>query len=69
MERERVDSSGISSVGYSKESAVLELEFSSGKVYRYFAVPSSVHAELMKAESKGTFFNQRIKDVFPFARI
>ncbi len=68
MQRTRVDSSSLSAVSYSRESAVLELEFKSGKVYRYFAVPASVHAELMKAESKGAFFNQYIKDAFPFAR-
>jgi len=66
MERKRIDSSGLSVVGYSKDSAVLEIEFKSGKVYRYFAVPSSLYAELMTAESKGTFFNRCIKDVFPF---
>lgn len=69
MERKRIDSSGLSAVGYSKSSAVLEIEFKSGKVYRYFAVPGSLYAELMKAESKGAFFNRCIKDVFPFARI
>ena len=69
MRRERVDSSTLTSVGYSKKTSMLELEFSSGKVYQYFAVPAVVHQGLMRAESKGAFFNDEIKDAYPFSRL
>ena len=64
MKRVLTDSSSISSVGYNAGTMILEIEFVSGKVYRYFDVPESVHAGLMRAVSKGNFFNRRIRDNF-----
>lgn len=69
MKRNPVDSSSVISVGYNAGTMILEIEFVSGKVYRYFDVPNSVHANLMNAESKGRFFNAHIRDRFPFADI
>ena len=63
MKREAVISRAIRSVGY--RAGTLEVEFVHGDVYRYFGVPSSVFLELMQAESKGAFFNERIRDSFP----
>ena len=68
MKRVAVSSSSIASVGYEAELATLEVEFTSGAVYRYFAVPSAVHVQLMGAASIGAFLNRFIRDVFPFAR-
>jgi hypothetical protein len=48
---------------------VLEIEFRNGRVYRYFAVPQPVFAELMLAPSMGAFFVERIKDVYGFLRV
>lgn len=69
MRRKLVDSSTLTSVGYSKATSTLELEFTSGMVYQYFAVPAAVHEQLMKAESKGSFFNSSIKGAFAFAAV
>lgn len=69
MRREPVESSTISSVGYSQETSTLELEFLGGNVYRYFAVPVAIYAALMKAESKGSFFQQAIRTAYPCARL
>ena len=60
-----MQSSAIVSVGYQPETAVLEIEFTTGEVYRYFAVPPSVHRELLAADSAGRFFAQRIRHVYP----
>ena len=68
MKRAPVTSSCIASVGYEAELATLEVEFASGVVYRYFAVPAAVHFRLMSAASKGAFLNRFLRDVFPFAR-
>jgi hypothetical protein len=65
MRREPVSSSVLHTVGYDSETAVLEIEFVSGDVYRYFTVPPSVHRSLMDAESPGSFFNRRISDKYP----
>lgn len=67
--RVEVESSSVASVGYDAEVAVLELEFRNGGVYRYFAVPASVHEALMLSESKGAFVSRFVRDVYPFARL
>ncbi len=65
MRREPVRSSVISSVGYDEDTALLEVEFTSGDVYRYFAVPPSVHRALMEADSPGAYFNRNVSDHYP----
>ena len=65
MRREPVRSSVIAAVGYDEATALLEVQFTSGDVYRYFAVPPSVHRGLMEAESPGAYFNRTISDHYP----
>ncbi|MGN6219930.1 MAG: KTSC domain-containing protein [Microbacterium sp.] len=65
MRRDRLDSSAIASAGYDAATAVLELEFTSGEVYRYFAVPPSIHRGLLAADSAGRFFRESVRDVYP----
>ena len=61
MRREAVDSEALRSVGYDPDSRILEIEFNNGTVYRYFAVPLSVHAGLMTAKSKGEYYAANIR--------
>ena len=56
MERVRVSSSSIKTVGYDLTTACLEIEFHNGRVYLYRSVPEVVYDRLMAASSKGTFF-------------
>lgn len=65
MRRIPVRSSVIASVGYDGDTAVLEVEFRSGDLYRYFAVPPSVHQALIAADSPGAYFNRNISDRYP----
>lgn len=60
MRREPVSSEALSSVGW--DDGTLEIEFTSGEVYRYRDVPDLVYRQLLRAESKGTFFQERIRD-------
>ena len=69
MQREPVESSTLASVGYDETQYLLELEFRSGGVYQYLGPLDSLHLELMTAESKGRFFNQNIRDRFPYVRL
>jgi len=69
MDREHVRSSNLHSVGYDSEAEALEIEFHSGSVYRYSSVPSHVYEGLMTAASKGTYFNERIKDRYRCRRV
>jgi hypothetical protein len=68
MESTAVTSTTLSSVAYDEVQHLLELEFISRSVYRYFDIPASVHADLLEAASKGAYFNQEIRDRYPFIR-
>ena len=57
------------SVGYESDGKVLEVEFQSGAVYQYSEVPESLYEELMRAESKGRYFNAEIRDEFRCVRM
>ena len=65
MRRIPVTSSVLVAVGYDADTAELEIEFRSGDVYRYYAVPARVHRELLAAESPGAYFNRAINDRYP----
>lgn len=60
--RTPVRSTALRSVGFDERASVLEVEFVSGAVYRYFGVPRAVYAELLAASSKGRYFNLHVKD-------
>ncbi len=62
MNRTSVSSSNLKSVGYDAGSHILEIEFNHGGIYQYFDVPSTVYEALMSAASKGTYFDQNIKN-------
>jgi len=67
--RQRVDSSAIAKVGYSKRRHILEIEFANGAVYRYLDVPSSMYRDLISAESKARFYDFNIKGNYRSARV
>ena len=63
MERLRVTSKNLSSVGFDEETSTLEIEFNSGYIYQYFGVPFHLFSALMFAGSKGEFFDRFIRKV------
>jgi hypothetical protein len=69
MEREPVTSRSLRSVGYDPIASELEIEFRSGRVYRFSAVPASVHAWLMRAPKKGGLFNRLIRDRYAMREV
>jgi len=69
MERKRLTSSQIRSVGYDPSSQILEIEFPSGSIMQYSRVSAEVHRRLMAAPSPGSFFQDRIEDEFTARRI
>ncbi len=68
ISRVPVESSNLKSVGFDSKTKTLEVEFRHGGVYRYLEVPDAVHAELMKAESKGRYFQTNVRNKFRFER-
>ena len=64
MNRKNVSSSNIKSVGYDKNTKVLEVEFHNSGLYHYKDVPENTADELVNATSVGKFFNMRVKNAF-----
>ncbi len=62
----RVDSSAMFRMHYEASLRELDVTFTSGKTYTYFAVPQPVYDGFVKASSHGEFFNAQIKDRYRF---
>lgn len=69
MQRTRVSSSNLRSVGYDIDTQILEIRFHHGGVYKYYGVPHSVYAGLMAARSKGRYHHRNIKRSYRYKRI
>jgi hypothetical protein len=67
--RRQVVSTVIRSMGYGASHAVLEIEFTSGRVYRYHMVPRRQWSGLQAAGSKGRYFDAHIRQKFPTTRM
>lgn len=67
--RQQVESAELRSVGYDISASILEAEFHSGEIYRYFGVPAQLVLELLEADSIGRFFNAHIRSKFRFRRV
>ncbi|MFZ2151379.1 MAG: KTSC domain-containing protein [Candidatus Absconditicoccaceae bacterium] len=68
MDRIKVKSSNLISVGYDEENEILEIEFDSG-IYQYYKVPLKVYEGLMDAISLGTYLNKYVKGVYKYKQI
>ena len=67
--RASINSSNLQTAAYDPSRECLEIQFKSGAVYDYYAVPEEIFAELISAESAGRFFAAEIKDKFECERI
>ena len=64
-----VESSTLATIAYNRTRELLQLEFNSRALYQYFGVPAAVHEALLRAPSKGSYFNQAIRGKFPYSRV
>ena len=64
-----VHSSSIAAVGYAAAHELLEIEFHSGAVYRYFNVPPAAYRDLVEAQSIGRHFVHRIRPRYRHLRL
>lgn len=69
MNRIKVDSSNLASVGYDEKNRILEIEFIHGGVYQYFDVPNDDYEALMNASSLGSYFYHNIRDNYEYEKI
>lgn len=61
-------SSVIRQFDYDEAEQRLDVEFVSGKLYSYLGVPRREVEGMRAAGSKGSYFNWRIRDLYPFER-
>jgi hypothetical protein len=64
-----VESSSLRYVAYDRDSERLEVAFRHGGVYEYEAVPPRIVRDLLRAESKGRYFMQRIRNQYRTRRL
>ena len=69
MERKRVNSSRLRSVGYDKKNQVLEVELSNGQVWQYTQVSPEVHRRFMAAPNPTSYFDDKIAEEYSSQRV
>ena len=69
VERRKVNSGAIRSVGYDPSGQLLEIEFSSGSIVQYSRVGSETHRRLMSAPSMQSYFRDHIEESFSARRV
>jgi hypothetical protein len=69
MERKRVNSSRVRSVGYDEKGQMLEVELSNGQVYQYSKVSPEVYRGFMNAPNPSTFFDDKIAEEYSSKRV
>ena len=69
MERTKVKSSSIRSVGYNRKDEQLEIEFVNLSIYLYYNVPDFRFDDLLSASSKGKYFNRYIKNKYRYKKL
>ena len=62
-------SSLLEAAAYQDQLALLQVAFRSGAVYHYLGVPAQTYQELLRAESKGGYFNSHIRNCFAYSKI
>jgi hypothetical protein len=69
LDRVALNSTLLASAGHDPRRHLLEVEFRSGELYRFFNVPSACYQELLRADSKGGYFNVNIRNLFPYQHL
>ena len=69
MDRKEIKSSNLISVGYDPRLKIMEIEFQSGGVYKYYKVPEKVYNSLLSSNSAGKYFHTVIEENYAFKRV
>ena len=69
MERQRVNSSRLRSVGYDEKNQILEVELSNGQVWQYSKVSPEVHRRFMAAPNPTSYFDDKIAEEYSSRRV
>ena len=69
MDRKKVSSSSIRSIGYDERNRVLEVEFNDGRINQYSGVSAEVHRRLVSAPSIVSYFRDNVEESFTAKRL
>ena len=69
MERKKVNSSQVRSIGYEAGSQTLEVELTDGSIWQYTRVPSEVHRRLVAAPSVVSYYRDNIEEEYSRRRL
>ena len=69
MERKRINSTSIRSVGFDPQTQTLEVEFSNGSIVQYARVAAEIHRRFLAAPSPTSYFRDQIEESFTARRI
>ena len=69
MERKKVSSSQVRSIGYDAGSQTLEVELTDGSIWQYTRVPTEVHRRLMAAPSIVSYYRDNIEEEYSRRRV
>ena len=69
MDRKRVNSSRLRSIGYDEKNQVLEIELVNGQVWQYSKVSPEVHRRFMAAPNPTSFFDDKIAEEYSSRRV
>ena len=69
MDRKKVNSSKIRSVGYDERAQVLEIEFTTGQVLQYLRVSHETYRRLMAAPNAAAYYEDNIAEDYTSRRV
>jgi len=69
MERKKVSSAHIRSVGYEASGQTLEVELADGSIWQYAKVPSEVYRRFVAAPSMVSYYRDSIEEDYSRRRI
>lgn len=64
-----LDSTTLAAAAYDDRRETLQLDFRDGTRYLYSGIAPSLYRQLLRAVSKGSFFNRHIRSRFPYVKI
>ena len=64
-----LESTTLATVAYDADRQLLQIEFRDRTAYRYFNLPTDVYETLLRAPSKGSYFNRVIRGQFAYVRM
>ncbi len=68
-ELEPIESSMLRAMRYDPAARLLEVVFRNGRAYQYVNVPPEIYEHLVGAQSKGRYFLQHVRRLYPYWRL